>query len=119
MEDFLQTIGQFLTNLGYFLMPISLISYAVIRFLEIFISRDIHIISRGTKVIWYIAAFVEDLSPENRFLTIATLMIIMDLIDTVCELFEEAIEKQQSNKKEQEIISKVTHEVLVKLNERN
>lgn len=119
MGEFLQTVGQFLTNLGYFLMPISLISYAVVRFLEIFISRDVHILSRGTKVLWYIAAFLEDLSPENRLLTIAALMIIMDLIDTVCELFEEAIEKQESNEKEQEMIGKITHEVFIKLNERD
>ena len=112
MGEFLQTVGQFLTNLGYFLMPISLISYALVRFLEIFISRDVHILSRGTKVLWYIAAFLEDLSPENRLLTIAALMIIMDLI-------EEAIEKQESNEKEQEMIGKITHEVFIKLNERD
>lgn len=93
MTDFLFDLGNFLTNLGIFFMPISFLAYVFLKFIELAKRPQVHI-TLLYKILWLSMEFIVEFSTERKYVVVIILLIFLEIIDLLFEFLEEVMDSQ-------------------------
>lgn len=79
----IMSLGDFLQNLGYKIMPVSFVFYFILRLLELKWNQRSY--SKLAKGIWYLAVGIGTLDGDIRIEQLVVMMIFFDAFDSFIE----------------------------------
>lgn len=91
-------IGNSMQNIGYIWVPISFISYFILRILELHRQTSQHK-SKLTKAIWYLTLGIGSVARDIRINQLVVMMIFFDSFDSFIDYFIESKQRKERQKK--------------------